>query len=271
MPLFKKNQNNTTNDQNFADTQGRGGFNDDQGQFNDTGYADGNNDGMTRHRHHDGGMTGNNRNFDNDPTYPSSNVPGGGNVAGTGARGDFDDLDAGRGAGQQGFGSGAGAGSGGGYGATGATGGGTGATGMTGLGASAAHQPMAPQTDSHGNAIHPGNRGTGGQKLEGKVQSALGTMIGSQSLKAKGQAKEQEAVALKAQSAELAEAERYEQAAMARRERAVAHGAHPDHRHLGGHDPNHGAGAANVNELGGGTGAGITGAGGAGSAARGGY
>lgn len=210
-------------------------------------------------------MMGNNRNFDNDPTYPSSNAPGGGNVAGTGAR-DFDDFDTGRGTGQQGYGANAGTGAG-----YGASGGGTGATGMTGLGASAAHQPMAPQTDSHGNAIHPGSRGTGGQKLEGKMQSALGTMIGSQSLKAKGQAKEQEAVALKAQSAELAEAERHEQAAMARRERAVAHGAHPDLRHLGGQNPNHGAGAANVNELGGGTGAGITGAGGAGSAARGGY
>lgn len=215
------------------------------------------------------GNNNNNRNFDNDPTYPSSHAPGGANVAGTGAGG-FDDYDTGHGAGQQGLGAGAGtgAGTGGGY---GASGGGTGATGMTGLGASAAHQPMQPQTDAQGNAIHPGNRGTGGQKLEGKMQSALGTMIGSQSLKAKGQAKEQEAVALKAQAAELSEAERHEQAALARRERAVAHGAHPDHRHLGSHDPNHGAGAANVNELGGGNGTGVIGAGGAGSAARGGY
>jgi len=84
-------------------------------------------------------------------------------------------------------------------------------------------------------------------------------MIGSQTLKAKGQAKEREAVALKAQAAELNEAEHYEQAALARRERAVAHGAHPDFGHLGG--PNPGAGASNVNELGGG----------AGGAAQGGY
>lgn len=203
------------------------------------------------------------RNPDNDPTYPSSNAPGGG----------FDDYDTGRGAGQQGYGAGAGAGAGAGMGmgmgpGAGATGG-TGATGATGLGASAAHQPMAPQTDMHGNAVHPGNHGTGGQKLEGKLQVAVGTMIGSQSLKAKGHAKEQEAVALNAQAAELSEAERHEQAALARRERAVAHGAHPDLRHLGGQNP--GAGAQTVNDLGGGTGSGITGAGGAGGAARGGY
>ena len=49
----------------------------------------------------------------------------------------------------------------------------------------------------------------------------------------------------------------------------MAHGAHPAHRHLGGHNP--GAGAPNVNELGGGANYGVSGAGGAGSAARGGY
>ena len=42
--------------------------------------------------------------------------------------------------------------------------------------------------------------------------------------------------------AELAEAERLEREAMLRRERAVAHGAHPDNRHLGGQP---GAGALN--------------------------
>lgn len=92
-------------------------------------------------------------------------------------------------------------------------------------------------------------------------------MIGSKSLKAKGLQKEQyvsfpslspfpllfllspfsdppishsrlplsrEAQAYKVQGAELAEAERHEREALMRRERAVAHGAHPDHRHLGG-------------------------------------
>jgi len=103
----------------------------------------------------------------------------------------------------------------------------------------------------------------------GKVEATVGTLTGSQSLHEKGLARQQEAAALKAQAAELSEAERLEKDALARRERAVAHGAHPDHRHLGGHDP--GAGATNVNELGGGANYGINGAGGASSAARGGY
>ncbi len=70
---------------------------------------------------------------------------------------------------------------------------------------------MSHQTDMHGNAVHPSSQHMGGQRLEGKLQSAVGTMIGSQTLKAKGQAKEREAVALKAQAAELNEAEHYEQ------------------------------------------------------------
>ena len=43
-----------------------------------------------------------------------------------------------------------------------------------------------------------------------------------------------EADALKAQAAELSEAERLEREAISRRERAVAHGAHPELRHLRG-------------------------------------
>ena len=74
---------------------------------------------------------------------------------------------------------------------------------------------------------------------------------------------------MKVQAAELSEAERLEQAALARRQRAVAHGAHPDHKYLGSHNP--GSGATNVNELGGGANAGVGGVGGAGSNARGGY
>ena len=46
-----------------------------------------------------------------------------------------------------------------------------------------------------------------------------------------------EADALKAQAAELSEAERLEREAISRRERAVAHGAHPELRRLGGHNP----------------------------------
>ncbi len=133
------------------------------------------NDGRSCQQHH-GGM-GNNtaRNPDNGPAYPSSNAPGGGGAGG------FNDNGVGNGAGtfqQQGYGAGTDAGMG-----AGATGG-MGAMGATGLGTSAAHQPMAPQTDMHGVAVHPGRHGTGGQKLEGKLQVVVSTMIDSQSLNA---------------------------------------------------------------------------------------
>ncbi|KAL4263804.1 CsbD-like domain-containing protein [Pleurotus pulmonarius] len=57
---------------------------------------------------------------------------------------------------------------------------------------------------------------------------------GSSALKAKGLQKEQEANSIKLQSQELAEAERLEAEARTRRERAVAHGASPEHQNLGG-------------------------------------
>lgn len=125
----------------------------------------------------------------------------------------------------------------------------------------------------HGNPTHPSStgHGGGGAGFVGKLETAIGSAVGSQSLKARGLAKEHESNALKAQSAELAEAERLEHDAMARRERAVAHGAHPDFGHLGGAGRDAQGGAPNANELGGGAGYGLTGAGGAGSAARGGY
>ena len=73
-----------------------------------------------------------------------------------------------------------------------------------------------------------GNRGTGGTgagtRMTGKVENAIGTMIGSSALKAKGLQKEQEANAVKAQTRELQEAERLEHEALMRRERAVGHG-----------------------------------------------
>ncbi|KAJ7589257.1 hypothetical protein C8J56DRAFT_1048896 [Mycena floridula] len=53
------------------------------------------------------------------------------------------------------------------------------------------------------------------------------------SLAGKLERKEQEAKAAKVQISELAEAERLEAEALMRRERTVAHGAHPDNRHLG--------------------------------------
>ncbi|KZV72742.1 hypothetical protein PENSPDRAFT_733366 [Peniophora sp. CONT] len=81
----------------------------------------------------------------------------------------------------------------------------------------------------------PGHSHGGGSKAAvGKAESAIGGVIGSSALKNRGLEKEQEANAIKAQSAELAEAERLEREAMLRRERAVAHGAHPENRHLGG-------------------------------------
>ncbi|KAJ7269609.1 hypothetical protein C8J57DRAFT_1716675 [Mycena rebaudengoi] len=74
----------------------------------------------------------------------------------------------------------------------------------------------------------------GGGAMTGKIEHAIGTIVGSSSLKAKGLQKEEEARGLKIQSQELAEAERLESQAALRRERAVAHGAHPDNRHVGG-------------------------------------
>ncbi|EIW55084.1 uncharacterized protein TRAVEDRAFT_22867 [Trametes versicolor FP-101664 SS1] len=96
--------------------------------------------------------------------------------------------------------------------------------------------PSAPVPPaSHINA-DPAHRGGGGgaSRLAGKAERAAGAMVGSQALKEKGYQKEQEAGVFKMQSAEIAEAERLEKEALMRRERAVAHGAHPDNRHLGG-------------------------------------
>jgi hypothetical protein len=86
-------------------------------------------------------------------------------------------------------------------------------------------------------ALGAGKQGNGQHEMTGKVEHAIGSMIGSKSLKAKGIQKEQEAQAFKVQGSELAEAERLEREALMRRERAVAHGAHPDHKHLGGNPP----------------------------------
>ncbi|CAA7267214.1 unnamed protein product [Cyclocybe aegerita] len=96
-------------------------------------------------------------------------------------------------------------------------------------------------TGTHGSAIppsgevHHGKSSTGGagQRLTGKVESAVGTLVGSNALKQKGLQKEQEANAVKLQGRELSEAERLEREALMRRERAVAHGAHPANATLG--------------------------------------
>jgi len=113
---------------------------------------------------------------------------------------------------------------------------------MGGMGAAA---PYNETTHGHGhrtagvpptgNLNNSGqNRGGAGLGMTGKVEKAVGSMVGSSALKAKGLQKEQEANALKAQSLELEEAERLEQEARMRRQRAVDHGAHPDQSGLGG-------------------------------------
>lgn len=58
----------------------------------------------------------------------------------------------------------------------------------------------------------------------GKVERIIGTVVCSQSLKAKGIQKEQQAAAYRVQGAEISEAERLEQEAAIRRQRAVDHG-----------------------------------------------
>ncbi|KAJ7149615.1 hypothetical protein C8R46DRAFT_1309493 [Mycena filopes] len=99
---------------------------------------------------------------------------------------------------------------------TGAMGAGTGAGGAGGI----------PDSGNMGATQHHGG--------SGKIEQKVGKLVGSKTLQAKGLEKEREAQAMKVQSGELAEAERLEQEAGQRRERAVAHGAHPDNRHVGG-------------------------------------
>jgi len=90
-----------------------------------------------------------------------------------------------------------------------------------------------------------GGTGSAGEKaFVGKLEHAAGTALCSSTLKAKGLDKEREAQALKVQAAELGQAEGLESQAAARRERAVAHGAHP--HHLGG-----GAGTGGTGVIGG--------------------
>ena len=96
------------------------------------------------------------------------------------------------------------------------------AGGMAGAGTQGNYDQQGVPPTSHINAGQ--QQGHGGRALEGKMEHAVGSMVGSQALKNKGLQKEQEAGAFKAQSAEIQEAERLEQEAIIRRERAVAHG-----------------------------------------------
>jgi len=132
------------------------------------------------------------------------------------------------------------------------TGYGTGGMGMGGHGQTPASGIPSTGMVNHGTTGHTSGSGGTGQRLTGKVESAIGTLVGSSSLKAKGLQKEQEANAIKLQGRELAEAERLEREALMRRERAVGHGAHPANSQLG-------AGHIGTGNLG--TGAGGTGTG----------
>jgi len=96
---------------------------------------------------------------------------------------------------------------------------GTGA-GTTGTGAGAG---------TAGNTAGGAGAGAGEKAFVGKLERAAGTALCSSTLKAKGLEKEREAQALKVQAAELGQAEGLESEAAARRERAVNHGAHPQH------------------------------------------
>ncbi|KAJ7911651.1 hypothetical protein B0H13DRAFT_2480498 [Mycena leptocephala] len=71
----------------------------------------------------------------------------------------------------------------------------------------------------------------------GGMASQAGGVTGSKELQAKALQMEQEAQGMKVQSQDLAQAERLEHEAYARRQRAVEHGAHPDNRHVGGAAP----------------------------------
>ncbi|GLB42252.1 hypothetical protein LshimejAT787_1102670 [Lyophyllum shimeji] len=107
--------------------------------------------------------------------------------------------------------------------------------GGAGMGASAGagiDGAVPPSNVVHNSNHHSRSPGSG-QAFAGKVERTVGKVIGSDSLKAKGLQKEQEANAYKVQGAELSVAERLEREALMRRERAVAHGAHPDNKHLG--------------------------------------
>lgn len=73
------------------------------------------------------------------------------------------------------------------------------------------HVPTAGNTQGH-------------RTMGDKVENAVGSLVGSNALRAKGMEKEREAQAFNIQGQELKEAERLEQEALTHRERAVAHG-----------------------------------------------
>ncbi|KZS98257.1 hypothetical protein SISNIDRAFT_481019 [Sistotremastrum niveocremeum HHB9708] len=129
-------------------------------------------------------------------------------------------------------------------------------------------------TNTTGGASGPvktaSGHSAGTQAMIGKVEHAAGVILSSQTLKAKGLAKEEEAAAVKAQNQELANAQQMENSANLARDRAAVHGAHGTaHAHAreninaGG---NYGAGPTNASDVG--AGYGVGGVGGAGPGVR---
>jgi len=82
--------------------------------------------------------------------------------------------------------------------------------------------------------LSSGQRTGNASSTTGKIERIAGTVFCNQTLKVKGMQKEQQAQVHAAQSAEISEAERLEQEASIRRQRAVDHGAHPANRAVGG-------------------------------------
>ena len=80
--------------------------------------------------------------------------------------------------------------------------------------------------DNNNNRQTSGGGGTAstGTKLAGKVEFALGSLVGSQGMKAKGLEKEREADAATMRRLHLAEAERLEREAAMRRQNVVGQG-----------------------------------------------
>lgn len=119
-----------------------------------------------------------------------------------------------------------------------------GPSGLSGTGTTGHHtsgmptDPHSSTVGTHGGGVPPAAHGSGGsgagKALEGKIEKGLGTVLGSTSLKARGLEKEREAEMIKVQAAELEHAETLEAQARQARERAVASGAHPGNRTLGG-------------------------------------
>lgn len=134
---------------------------------------------------------------------------------------------------------------GGGYGTNAATGHGAYQQGMTNLPPERYNNQTGVAGDPYANTVgnndvapvdhlSSGQRTGKASSTTGKMERIAGTVFCNQTLKAKGIQKEQAAHAQAAQRAEITEAERLEQEASIRRQRAVEHGAHPANKALGG-------------------------------------